>query len=379
MQKAISDLVNSNYSSAFEDIEKLRVIVSVTGAEGEGEGNNKINKEEVLSTIFELGGTEKYLKCNLEGAINDLKQAVQLNDHNLDAHLKLASIYLELGELSNAAKCYEEIINNIEIAESQTKDIDLAWVLIHRSSLWVTRNDEGTYDSNAIEKAIKDVDKSLELLEPFVDEYPEAKAGKLISLLKSVHLLNHTKAVIGLQMSEDDVSRNERSITEAKRMCPDHESVRILESDTKASTGAFDEALAIVDALIKDSDPSDSIPTVIKGNILTQKAIFALQNNPHSQSVVDDSRQIFKDVEALYEQAVKIEPNGLEALIQHAHMMNMIGQNDAGEKLIHQAIPHARTRDELIELCQLLALTTAQIYAGSVIKPQIELMMSGNR
>ena len=46
---------------------------------------------------------------------------------------------------------------------------------------------------NAIEKAIKDVDKSFELLESFVDEYPKAKAAKLISVTKIsafVELLN---------------------------------------------------------------------------------------------------------------------------------------------------------------------------------------------
>lgn len=370
LQKAICDLVNGNYISAFEEINQLRT--SLTEAEG-GERNNN----EIFSTVVELSGTEKYLKCNLDGAINDFNQAVQLNEHNFEAQLKLASIYLELGELDNAAKTYEEIITKLETSESTTKDIEFAWVLVHRSSLWVTKNDEGALNPDAIEKSIKDIDNALELLEPFVNEYPEAKAGKLICLLKSIHILSQTKAMMGLFVTEDDNNRNEISIAEAKNISPTHDSVRILESDSKASVGSFDEALAIIEELIKDSDPGDSIPLVVKGNLLTQRAVYELTNSQGNPSVIEQSRQVFKDVEEIYEHALKIEPNGVEALIQHAHMMNMTGQNEAGEKLVNEAIPYARSRDELIELCQLLALTRAQIYSSNLLKPQIERIMGG--
>jgi thioredoxin-like negative regulator of GroEL len=127
---------------------------------------------------------------------------------------------------------------------------------------------------------------------------------------------------------------------------------------------------------MKDSDPGDSIPMVIKGNILIQRALYDLTNNPQDQSIVQRSQKVFKDVEGLYEQAIKIEPNGVEALIQYAHMMNMTGQTEVGEKLVNDAIPHARSRDELIELSQLLALTKSQIYAANIIKPQMQMMMN---
>ena len=367
LQRVCYDLVNNNYSSAFAEVNKLRI--TLTGADGEG--NN-----DILSTVLELCGTEKYLKCNLDEAINDFKQALQSNEHNFEAHLKLASIYLELGELSNAEKCYEDILSKLETTDSLTKNIDCAWVLVHRSSLWVTRNDEGVFLVDAIEKAISDIDRSLELLEAYVDDYPEAKAGKLICLLKSVHILSQTKIMMGSVITEDDSRRNEQSIAEAKRICPNHESVRILESDSKASSGSFDEALETIDEMMKDSDPGDSIPMVIKGNILIQRAIYDLTNNPQDQSIVQRSQKVFKDVEGLYEQAIKIEPNGVEALIQYAHMMNMTGQTEVGEKLVNDAIPHARSRDELIELSQLLALTKSQMYAANIIKPQMQMMMN---
>ena len=367
LQKVLYDLVNNRYSSAFAEVNALRATLTGTDVEGDNA---------TISTVLELCGTEKYLKCNLDEAINDFQLALKSNEHNFEAHLKLASIYVELGELSNAEKCYEDILSKVETTDSLIKNIDCAWVLVHRSSLWVARNEEGVFLADAIEKAICDIDRSLELLEPYVDDYPEAKAGKVTCLLKSVNVLSQTKVIMGLVITEDDSKRNEQSIAEAKRICPNYDTVRLLECDSKASAGSFDEALEIIDEIMKVSDPGDSIPIVVKANTLIQRAIYDISNNPQDPSTVQRSQQVFKDVEGLYEQAIKVEPNGVEALIQYAHMMNMTGQTEVGEKLVNEAIPHARCRDELIELSQLLALTKSQIYAASIIKPQMEMMMN---
>jgi tetratricopeptide (TPR) repeat protein len=360
LEKAIYDLSNGNYLSSFELANQLRTSMT----------DNEDNRE-MLSTVVELCGTEKYLKCNMDEAIIDFKQAIQLNEYNYEAELKLASIHLELGELDNAEKCYESILSKVDSLESPTKNIAKAWVFLHRSSLWITRSVDGTFRNDAIEKSMKDIDQALDIIEPFTDEYPEAKAGKLISLLKSIHILSQTKATLGLMVDNDDLSRHEKSLKEAKKIMPNHEGVRLLEIDTKLSSFQFDESLQLIDELMKLSDPGDSIPYVMKGNVLTQKAIYDVQNSQGNPSVLEASQKLFKDVEALYGLAIKIEPNGLEGLIQYAHMMNMIGQSEQGEKLVKDALAHCRSRDDIIELSQLLALTYAQTFASNIIRPML--------
>ena len=51
----------------------------------------------------------------------------------------------------------------------------------------------------------------------------------------------------------------------------------MLDAESVASEGLFDEALAMMDKIIAGADPSDTMSTIIKANILMQKVrtIFA--------------------------------------------------------------------------------------------------------
>lgn len=45
----------------------------------------------------------------------------------------------------------------------------------------------------------------------------------------------------------------------------------MLDAESVASEGLFDEALAMMDKIIAGADPSDTMSTIIKANILMQK------------------------------------------------------------------------------------------------------------
>ena len=59
----------------------------------------------------------------------------------------------------------------------------------------------------------------------------------------------------------------------------------MLDAESVASEGLFDEALAMMDKIIAGADPSDTMSTIIKANILMQKvgALFA-QDTAHQAS-----------------------------------------------------------------------------------------------
>jgi len=167
-------------------------------------------------------------------------------------------------------------------------------------------------------------------------------------------------------------------IQQAKAINPSHESVMMLEADTlsTSSEGKIDEAIAIVDKLISQSDKDDSIPLVIKANILTQKAFMELgmAQQTGQQIYALLAQSTFKSVEELYEQAISVEPDAaVEAMTQHAHFKTMIGEDIAGsEKLVKKALSVARSKDEAQELSQLLVLTSAQLSAIAELNSHAE-------
>ncbi len=55
---------------------------------------------------------------------------------------------------------------------------------------------------------------------------PEGRAARFVALLKSIHVLTQTKQLVGETTSPEDSARNSRSIKEAAKLFPQHESVR---------------------------------------------------------------------------------------------------------------------------------------------------------
>jgi hypothetical protein len=69
-------------------------------------------------------------------------------------------------------------------------------------------------------------------------------------------------------------------VAEAKLLCPGNEEVLMLDAE---SEGLFDEALAMMDKIIAGADPSDTMSTIIKANILMQKVgAFIAHSTTHS-------------------------------------------------------------------------------------------------
>lgn len=66
-------------------------------------------------------------------------------------------------------------------------------------------------------------------------------------------------------------------------------------------------------------------------------------------------------MEGLYAEAVKIEPNALEAMVQCAQLLGMTGQVDRSLEISTKAVDFTRNREEMQVLIQLILFTEAQI------------------
>jgi hypothetical protein len=75
----------------------------------------------------------------------------------------------------------------------------------------------------------------------------------------------------GQAPSDADQERVKACVMEAKGLFPTQEDVLMLDAESTASEGLFDAALEMMDSVVSSSDPTDSLSTIIKANILMQK------------------------------------------------------------------------------------------------------------
>ena len=169
-------------------------------------------------------------------------------------------------------------------------------------------------------------------------------------------------------VTEEDMVRNRACIDKAKTLFPAHENVVTLEAEQASSDGNVNEALSILDKAAQTAGNAANISLIIaKASVLTSKAFMDMQN-PGAMMMVQAT---LGDVQDLYKKALEIEPNAIEVMAQFAQLKSMVlGDLDSAVALLKQALPLARSRDEVQELCQLLAMNEAQLNAINFMKEQ---------
>jgi tetratricopeptide (TPR) repeat protein len=152
-----------------------------------------------------------------------------------------------------------------------------------------------------------------------------------------------------LSPSEEDLVLNRDNVLAAKRIFPEHDSIVISEADQLSNEGRIDEALA----LLGRPDKKDDVTfLMIRASVLTSRA-FADLGNPAAHVYVQAQ---LGEVAALYQRALEIEPQAIEVMAQFAQLKSMVlGDLDGALSLLQQALPLARSRDEVLEICQVSA------------------------
>lgn len=204
---------------------------------------------------------------------------------------------------------------------------------------------------------------------------PKFKALRLISLLKSVHILSQLKPTCDLGMgvvSEDDKKRSIEYVKECQNLSPDHTSVLILEVDMLIQDGQLDRALEAVDKIIiKHVDSDDCVPYVVKANLMIQQGMGELQNAQmmNNEIMTEMAKNRLSEFRVYFEKAIEVEPNSVEALAQYGQYKNMFLQDSEGALvLVAEALKHARNRDEVLELCMLKSNIVYQLAALDELK-----------
>lgn len=127
----------------------------------------------LYSLYYELVGFERHLRCNLTGAVDAYKQSLSYMPENIDVRLKLANAYVEMGDVGTAKLIFDEMVSFFNELSAITAggggkhtQIQLvleAWTILHRAVIFVTRDELGNYQADAIEKAMKDVNQAISM------------------------------------------------------------------------------------------------------------------------------------------------------------------------------------------------------------------------
>ena len=358
---ACYDIVNGLFKKAFKDVSNACRYIE----------KNKIidTPGSPLSTavakLFSIQGTSFHLRANLKKAEEYFTLALsnQPLPEGYENALRLASVHSEVDANDEATVLYDSI------EESFTSDYesDRSWLHIHRVAEWVSRDGEGKFRSEALEKATELINFALESSKDFGDDDMK-KSCRLMALLKLVQLLSHTKLQMGKQPDNNDLAVTKESIEEAMSLFPGHETVQMLSVDLYTQDGKFDEALVVCDQMVEKSKGSgDAILIVMRANVLCQQGMtkFAEAQQMQSQQLAMEGNQLLQQGQDLYSQAIKVEPNCVEALIQLAQLKSLMGANEMkdGLDLCIQALPHARSRDEALDILTLKLMLENRLVA----------------
>jgi len=351
----------------------------------------------LLSLCERLQGMEKHLCCNLSGAAKHYDNALDIEPNNFETLLLRTGISLELAQIEEAQQKFNEILlstidtdndsalkNFIEISgkgevvsssssddivaslTNVDKKIELAYGLFHRAAVWTFRNSNNKYRDSAIELAEQDLKLVLSLLKDVGDSGSSANAAKriyVITLLKSIQLLGQTKGQAGLPQTQEDIETCKSYIIKARDIDPNNISVVQLHSDVLAMENKFDEASELIEVLMKITDADDGIPYVMKANMLTHRGMTYAQQGNSDPSLIQKTQETLGEASKLYEEALQIEPNCVEAMAQACQLKCIIGDMDGAMVYADKAVPLARSSEEVHDLEHLRVQTSAQVEA----------------
>jgi len=332
----------------------------------------------IAASLEDLHGTSLHLRADLQGAKQCYENSLAIRPlpHGFETALKLASIFVEIGTTEESSRMYDSILTSISTESDELeKQSKTAWLCIHRVSKWVTRDEQGKYPDNALEKAKENVDEALALTAFYEDDSSKersaaVKSCRLLAFVKRVHVLIQAKSQMGQQPDNDDIKYAKEAVEEAKKLFPDYETALMLEVEFMTTDGNFDGAVEQIDRVIAKSDGDDAIPYVFKANTLAQKAMmhFSIAQQYNSQKDVMEGQNILKEVDELFEKAIELDANGIEALVHSAQLKTMMGDMKGSLGLSERALPLVRSRDEALEVLNIKIMTEAQLAAVEEIQ-----------
>eukprot|EP01032_Pedospumella_encystans_P023045 gene23045-26099_t len=171
------DLVNTRFETAFKLLHTMKAATADPSLPTHLHEHlavayvlpyNTTNTLQLLSLQYELIGFEKQLRCDLAGAVDAFTTSLRFYPQNYDARLKLANVYHEQPSMELCEEVFSELLAHFDRLDLSVNDKDVvdilkAWTLLHRISIFVSRNDKNEFSKTAIADSERDVQEALNL------------------------------------------------------------------------------------------------------------------------------------------------------------------------------------------------------------------------
>ncbi len=214
---------------------------------------------------------------------------------------------------------------------------------------------------------------------PYSQNNVEAKSAEFVALLRSVYLRTQSKQQIAPASSEDelreDQEQNKIDLEQARRLYPNHDQILFLQAESLSAENDLTGAMSILEKSIENHkqsptyDAEDITPLVIKASILTNQA-FGIMQAPTSEEDYVRMQELFREAQAVYEEALAKDSTAIEIMGQYAQLKTLIFMDVGGAvNLLRRAKKYARSKDELVEINQMLLSNEAQYKALTTLAP----------
>ena len=249
----------------------------------------------------------------------------------------------------------DEVGKHVVEAFSPTARVELAYCLLHRASLWVARDLQHQFRKDAIALADGDLRLSLLVLEGIGDSSDSALMAKRVyvtTLLKLIHLQSSVKGSAGTPQTPADVSMCKTCMELAIKVDPENQAVIMTHSEVLSMQEQYDECMPHIEKLIRTADDDDGIPTVMKANILVHQGArdLLVAQEKEDADLYQRAQDSLTEAGAIYERALEIDPNCVEALAQACQLKGLIWDFEGSAAFAAKAVTLARSPDERIDL-----------------------------
>lgn len=333
--------------------------------------SSAVDKTTVFKSLISYMVDVKGLIANVHGNYRSAEQfyahAATLDASCFEPSLRRAQVMIDIGKAEEAEKMYDILVSSVSACpESPRQHRDLAWILAHRSYVWTVRNDKGQYKADTMSKCLNDLAAALEhcdKAEAGGMTGDDVKGARFAILLKKQYAISHTKAQVTASVpGEEDKQMMAAIVQEAKALFPNHPSISLLEADIMSQEGqtSIPGAMEKVDSSLESAEDDSATPYLVKASLLTQQAFVSAD--------IQSFQQVMREVEELYTKAIETEPTCIEAYVNFAQMKNFTGDVTNALALLEKAIPFARSREDLLEACQLLIMSRAQAKAVTELR-----------
>lgn len=276
-------------------------------------------------------------------------------------HMQLLSVLVDLEELQKTHPDHAALLNTLT-----------AWTNVHKASYWLAAADQqgsSADPASCVSKALESVEAAESLLAAVTASdraWSIAQACFSLVWLKYAHIKIQSAAVANAPLAEEDTT----VILARLAQVTSTEQAEMMRAEMFICAQQFEAAVETCERAMQSQRHPDASPLVVMTSAQLRIAMTKMQEAQYAgdQTAVMQAQASLGDIVQVFERALQLEPNSVEALFRFAQFKSMMGDFGGALDLATQAIGFARGKEEMEELKKLILMYSAQADAVTFLQ-----------